>query len=56
MASKQHYVNNKEFYSEMIKMKENFIIVILVRIKLDQDLLTEQNQKRLIISHQEIHQ
>ena len=23
MASKQHYVNNKEFYSEMIKMKEN---------------------------------
>ena len=24
MASKQHYVNNKKFYTEMVKMKEDF--------------------------------
>ena len=24
MASKQHYVNNKEFYTEMVRMKEDF--------------------------------
>lgn len=24
MATKQHYVNNKEFYTEMVRMKENF--------------------------------
>ena len=26
MASKQHYVNNKEFYTEMVRMKEDFKI------------------------------
>ena len=26
MASKQHYVNNKEFYTEMVRMKEDFQI------------------------------